>query len=149
MRELEAAVDRLNGMTLRSVGRATNMGILEFESQSASQVRLHLQCPFRIVQEGQIILGSSDMAYARGGESVEELDEYGTIFDSRSAAINSILRELNPTIFGARLGEAGAIAASWDPQFRLEVFPACSGNLEMWRMVVPGEDHFGFPESSI
>lgn len=100
MRELEAAVDRLNGTILRSVGRATNVGILEFQSQSASQIRLHLQCPFRIVQEGQVLLGSVDMEYARGGErNVEGLDGYGTIFDSRSAAINSILHELNPAIF--------------------------------------------------
>ncbi|MFG2318499.1 hypothetical protein [Streptomyces tendae] len=63
----------------------------------------------------------------------------------RTATVNRVLGELRPRVDGVRVDGAGGLTVSWEPGFRLEVFPDCSGRIEAWRVLVPGGAHHVFP----
>ncbi|GAA5039840.1 hypothetical protein [Actinopolymorpha pittospori] len=139
----------LQGATVRSVGRAADMSVVEFISLRGEAVNAHMQCPFRIVQQGTIIMGSRDMTYPQRGAGVEAFDQFKTIYDSRAATLNGILEQLRPAVAGVIFGDAGYVALEWDPGFRAEIFPDCSGTVEAWRVSVRGGLHYGFPQGSV
>lgn len=139
----------LIGATVRCVGRAADMGIVEFADHRGEVVKVHIQCPFRVLQEGEMIIGSHDMRYAQRGVGAEAFDRFKTIYDSRAATLNKIFGQIRPVVTEVALGEAGSLAVEWKPGFRVEVFPDCSGSVESWRIFVRGGQHIGFPEGGI
>ncbi|GAA3818179.1 hypothetical protein ACFS5L_04510 [Streptomyces phyllanthi] len=139
----------LTGAVVRSVGRAADMGVVEFDGPRGETVMAHLQCPFRIVQDGTIVLGSADMRYAQKGAGPKAFEEFRMIFDARATKLTAILGELHPTVDDVTVGEAGELTVSWEPAFRLVAFPDCSGRIEAWRVLVRGGAHHGFPPDTI
>lgn len=139
----------LTGAVVRSVGRAADMGVVEFTGPQGETVMAHLQCPFRIVQDGKIVLGSKDMRYPQKGAGAQAFDEFRTVFDARATALNGILGKLSPSVDGVTVGEGGELTVSWAPAFRLAVFPDCSGRIEAWRVFVRGGAHHGFPPDAV
>ncbi|MGW7408764.1 hypothetical protein ACWGI9_34620 [Streptomyces sp. NPDC054833] len=139
----------LHGTTVRSVGRAADLGVIEFAGPHGEAVSAHVQCPFRILQEGKLILGSRDMRYPQQGAGTDAFDRFKTVYDSRAATLNGILEQLRPTVTRVTVGDGGHLVAGWEPAFRIEFFPDCSGSMEAWRVFVRGGRHYGFPESSI
>lgn len=135
----------LTGTVAHSVGRAVDMGIVEFHSPGGEEVMVHMQCPFRIVHDAKIILGSADMRYAQKGAGPQAFDEFRMVYDARTATFNRVLGELRPSVGGVTVGEAGELTVSWEPAFRLEAFPDCSGRIEAWRVLVRGGAHHVFP----
>ncbi|MFD3735617.1 hypothetical protein [Streptomyces sp. NPDC058632] len=139
----------LLGATVHSVGRAADMGVVEFAARHDEVINAHLQCPFRIVQEGKLLIGSRDMRYAQRGAGAEAFDRFETVYDSRAATLNGVLERLRPVVGEVALGDAGSVTVEWQPGFRLEVFPDCSGSVESWRVFVRGGRHVGFPEGVV
>jgi hypothetical protein len=142
----------LTGAAVRSVGRAADMGVLEFDGpdgSSGEEVMAHLQCPFRIVQDGTIVLGSADMRYAQKGAGEQAFDEFRTVFDARAAKLTALLGQARPRVVGVSVGTAGELAVTWEPAFRLEAFPDCSGQMEAWRVLLRGGAHHGFPAGTV
>ncbi|KOG32429.1 hypothetical protein [Streptomyces resistomycificus] len=139
----------LTGTVVRSVGRAVDMGVVEFEGSGGETVMAHLQCPFRMLHDGKIVLGSADMRYAQKGAGERAFDEFRMIFDARTAKLNTILAELRPRVEDVRVGEGGELTVSWAPGFRLTAFPDCSGAMEAWRVLVRGGAHHGFPPGTV
>lgn len=135
----------LTGTVAHSVGRAVDMGIVEFHGPDGEEVMVHMQCPFRIVHDAKIILGSADMRYAQKGAGPQAFDEFRMVYDARTATFNRVLGELRPSVGGVTVGEAGELTVSWEPAFRLEAFPDCSGRIEAWRVLVRGGAHHVFP----
>ncbi|MGW4020962.1 hypothetical protein [Streptomyces sp. NPDC005009] len=135
----------LEGAVVRSVGRAADMGVVEFDGPGGETVMVHMQCPFRIVRHGTILLGSADMRHAQKGAGPQAFDEFRTIYDARTATFNRVLGELRPSVGGMTVGEAGELTVCWEPAFRLEAFPDCSGRVEAWRVLVRGGAHHVFP----
>ncbi|MFC8370754.1 hypothetical protein ACFUIT_22775 [Streptomyces sp. NPDC057239] len=135
----------LAGTVVRSVGRAVDMGVVEFDGLQGETVMVHMQCPFRIVRHGRILLGSADMRYAQKGAGPQAFDEFRMVYDARTATFNRVLGELRPSVGGVTVGEAGELTVSWEPAFRLEAFPDCSGRIEAWRVLVRGGAHHVFP----
>ncbi|WP_405590501.1 hypothetical protein [Streptomyces sp. NBC_01092] len=139
----------LTGAVVRSVGRAADMGVVEFDGPRGETVMAHMQCPFRIVQDGTILLGSADMRYPQKGAGAQAFDEFRMIYDARAAKLNAILGELKPAVVDVSVGEAGELTVSWEPAFRLVAFPDCSGQIEAWRVLVRGGAHHGFPPDTV
>ncbi|MFF0591396.1 hypothetical protein ACFYWD_36145 [Streptomyces sp. NPDC003781] len=135
----------LTGAAVHSVGRAADMGVIAFDGPRGEEVMAHLQCPFRIVQDGAVVLGSADMRYAQMGAGERAFDEFGTVFDARAAKLTALLGQARPRFAGVTVGAAGGLTVTWEPSFRLEAFPDCSGSIEAWRVLVRGGAHHGFP----
>ncbi|MET9972038.1 hypothetical protein ABZZ80_40655 [Streptomyces sp. NPDC006356] len=139
----------LTGTVVHSVGRAVDMGVVEFQGSDGEEVMVHMQCPFRIVHDAQIVLGSADMRYAQKGAGEQAFDEFRMIYDARATKINKILGQLRPSVTGVTVGETGDLTVTWERGFRLEAFPDCSGTIEAWRAFVRGGAHHGFPPDTI
>ncbi|MFI2375401.1 hypothetical protein ACH5AO_10070 [Streptomyces sp. NPDC018964] len=135
----------LTGTVAHSVGRAVDMGIVEFHGPDGEEIMVHMQCPFRIVRHGRILLGSADMRYAQKGAGPQAFDEFRMIYDARTTTFNRVLGELRPRVDSVTVGQSGELTVSWEQAFRLEVFPDCSGRIEAWRVLVRGGDHHVFP----
>ncbi|MFE5244691.1 MULTISPECIES: hypothetical protein [unclassified Streptomyces] len=144
-----AVTGLLEGAVVRSVGRAADMGVVELESPSGETVMIHAQCPFRVVHEGRTLLGSADMRFARKGAGDSAFDDFRTVYDARAETLNKVLGQLRPRVDDVAVGEAGELALSWAPAFRLALFPDCSGAMEAWRVFVRGGAHHGFPPDSV
>ena len=134
----------LNGAMLKSVGRALNMGVLEFHAVDGSDVSLHVQCPFRFVQGGSLVLGSADIKFTAESGANER-----KVYDSRADILNGILSRLDVPVTNVELEAAGYLRLSWRERLFFEVFPDCSGAVEAWRVLQRGGEHYGFPASLI
>jgi hypothetical protein len=135
----------LTGTIVRSVGRAVDMGVVEFDGLQGETVMVHMQCPFRIVRHGRILLGSADMRYAQKDAGPQAFDEFRMIYDAQTTTFNRVLGELRPSVDSVTVGRSGELTVSWEQAFRLEVFPDCSGRIEAWRVLVRGGAHHVFP----
>ncbi|WP_141689511.1 hypothetical protein [Streptomyces sp. DI166] len=139
----------LTGAGVRSIGRAADMGVVEFDGAQGGAVAVHMQCPFRVVRKGKVLVGSSDMRYPQKGAGPQAFAEFRTVYDARAATLNGVLGQLRPVVEQVTVGEAGELTVRWEQGFRLEVFPDCSGNVEAWRIFVRGGDHYGFPPATV
>jgi hypothetical protein len=135
----------LKGAVVGAVGRAVDMGVIEFAGPGGEVLMAHLQCPFRVLHDGDLVLGSRDMRYARPGAGPDAFDAFAMVYDARAETLNGVLAHLRPTVTDVTVGPAGSLTVGWGPGWRLEVFPDCSGRTEAWRVFVRGGDHYGFP----
>lgn len=147
--QLDEITRILTGTVVRSIGRAVDMGVVEFDGPQGETLMVHMQCPFRIVRHGRILLGSADMRYAQKGAGPDAFDEFRMIYDARTSTFNRVLGQLRPCVDGVTVGETGELTVSWEQGFRLEAFPDCSGTIEAWRAFVAGGTHYGFPPETI
>ncbi|MER7900350.1 hypothetical protein ABTX62_30670 [Streptomyces sp. NPDC096046] len=147
--QLDEITRILTGTVVRSVGRAADMGVVEFDGLQGETVMIHMQCPFRIVRSGRILVGSKDMRYAQKGAGPQAFDEFRMIYDAQATTLNRVLGQLRPRVDGVTVGAAGELTVSWEQAFRLEVFPDCSGTIEAWRAFVRGGAHHGFPPETV
>jgi len=139
----------LQGARVHAVGRAVDMGVVEFARLYGDAIYLHIQCPFRILQEGMVILGSRDMRYAQKGAGSEAFEQFRTVYDSRAATLDGIFERHRPAVVEVSFGDFGHLAVGWEHGFRIEVFPDCSGRIEAWRVFLRGGPHYGFPQDAI
>src|SRR2546426_9478892 len=58
---IEDALSVLIGMQLVESSRAADMETFDFEGHDKSEYGLHVQCPWRIVRSGRIVVGYRDM----------------------------------------------------------------------------------------
>ncbi|MGW2255200.1 hypothetical protein ACWCXH_34200 [Kitasatospora sp. NPDC001660] len=148
MPEFDEALELLRDATMASVGRAADLGIVEFASTTGiGEVSLHLQCPFRILYEDDLLIASGDMDYGTTSAGPKPADPPGgSVFDERSFLLNRGLAQLRPTVTRATVRAQGMLLVELSPPFLLQVFPDCSGQVEMWRLFSRGSDvHYGFP----
>jgi hypothetical protein len=142
--ELLSAVDALAGSRVVEVRRTLNIAILGL-TRGDESVRLHAQCPFRIVYGDRVVLGSTDMVYAvdRKANPDEAFDRYETQYDRSAAHITTLLAETPYLVTAAELRPAGAIHLDCTGNLQIDVLPAVSGPLECWRLFVQkSDDHF-------
>ncbi|MDX6739264.1 hypothetical protein [Actinocorallia sp. A-T 12471] len=150
--EHERAVGLLHGAVAQGVGRATDLGIVEFLSSTGDEICIHIQCPFRFLHESKIILGSDDLSYP--GKRPAEGDEdpsKNTMFDTRAIAMTGFLGRFRPTVTSATVADGGFFSVAMSNSFQLQIFPdSSSGKVEMWRVFTRGSDeHFGFPPNLV
>lgn len=106
--QLDEITRILTGTVVRSIGRAVDMGVVEFDGPQGETLMVHMQCPFRIVRHGRILLGSADMRYAQKGAGPDAFDEFRMIYDARTSTFNRVLGQLRPCVDGVTVGETGS-----------------------------------------
>jgi hypothetical protein len=144
--DLAAAIANLCGIRFVNIGRTLNMIEVGF-ARGTDDVRLHVQCPFRVVRRARILLGSTDYRYPLPGHSDRGLafDRYQTQFDRSAKRLTEMLGDGLP-VLEAHLRDDGAFRLATGNEMQIEVFPAVSGAIECWRLVVKGSDvHYVYP----
>ena len=124
--EFADAIGRvLAGAELRAVGRSAGTGIVELVGPGSGAIAIHIQCPFRLVREERILLGSDDMNVSKRSDP-NAFDNFETFFDSRSTAINELIAKFYPTVSGVTVGVVadgdrleGSSAGGFSEFFRL------------------------------
>jgi hypothetical protein len=146
---LAAAIESLlKGSRLRTIGRAAGTGEVLMSGPADQVLVIHIQCPFRLVREGRIVLGSDDMNVSKTPWE-DAFDEFRTVFDTRAADINRILEKYEMPLTALTLGEGGRLTIVWTDDLRLELFPnSSSTSREAWRVFeqVVGARHVIYPE---
>ena len=147
--ELATAIADLCGTRFASVGRTLNMVEAGFV-RGSDELRLHVQCRFRVVRGARILLGSTDFRYPLKGHSDRALafDRYETHFDQAARLLNERLGDGLP-VREAHLRDDGAFYLATTEELRIEVFPAVSGPIECWRLFSMGSDeHYVYPAAA-
>ncbi|MFF3849384.1 hypothetical protein [Streptomyces sp. NPDC002328] len=144
--EAEGVRRLLTGAVIRSVGRAADMGVLELTGEHGEELAVHIQCAFRVLHDGQVILGARDMAYVRNGVAGEgAFDAFATLYDDRAALLDRVLAGARPQVETVRRGPAGALSLEATRGFLVEILPDRSGVEESWRAFTRGGRHYGYP----
>jgi hypothetical protein len=135
---------RLLGAKVSSIGRALDLVVLSFDphGRPPGSLRLHVQCPSRLIRRERILIGSRDLLYAAPGGSLVE----PAMFDQRASVINGAFQARDICVQDVVHGIAGYLRLVLADDMIFEVFPDASGNLEAWRLVREGGEHLGFPE---
>jgi len=153
----------LSGLRLAPVGAAADMLWLHFgemrsivdrkgKARKVGEWALHLQCPWRFVHLGTVVLGSTDFGYdVVTGEKYDWESKAESVFHRNSNQLNRMLDAEKITIGMVRCTEAGAFDLVFDHDLKLSVMPTESSRHEYdesWRFFVPSGDfpHYVFPE---
>ena len=134
---------------LIDMGRAGNLVWLSFGERVITIDRngckrlkgkyaLHIQCSWRLTDEGRIIVASRDIYLPRTGLSNDDFDwdklgvnRFDEKIDELKKRIktNTIVTEISADIFGG-------LKISFNSGIRLEIFPDDSLEDEFWRLIV-------------
>ncbi len=97
---------------------------------------LNIQCPWRILKHGKLILGSNDifMPINDGFESEFDWSEIGgSVFDDR---VEKIIRDLLPLkVILVCVDEIGDLKIAFEKEVIFEVMPNSSVKVEFWRFI--------------
>lgn len=135
----------LIGATVRSLGRATGMGVLELVGEGGEVIGVHLQCPFRVQRSDAVIIGSRDMNFPYKGHQSEAFENFSTVFDDRAGRLTAILGQRRPVVENVLVDELGDLVIAWTPDYSLNAFVDTSGRVESWRVLIRGGEHHVFP----
>ena len=120
------------------------------DTRGNKEYSLHIQCTFRLLKNGEILLGNTDIYCAGEGES-EIISSYTagmSLFDQRAKYFNSLLPL---TVTGINVAENGDIRISLQDSFLLEVLVAGAMPREFWRVFQRGDlnSHVVYESESI
>ena len=151
----EHALQVLHGLRLRCVGKAADMLWMHFghyraitdhrgESREVGEWALHLQCPWRFVRSGAVILASTDFYYYPDSDESYDSDREGeSLFDRRANQFNRVLETGEFKVSAISHGECAAFQLDFGSDFHFAVFPAASDHSphgELWRLFQPDRD---------
>src|SRR4051794_22571275 len=120
------------------MSRTVNMAIVGFVRDDR-EFALHAQCPFRLLMDGRILLGTKDMWYRRDRDMDFDVawDTYATVYDNRAAEITEVLVKENHVVVSAEMGAAGLLSIQASTGLHIDLMPDSSSNRkEMWRLFV-------------
>jgi hypothetical protein len=95
-----------------------------------------------VVRWAQILLGSYDLHWPKERKADKDVafDTYATMYDSNAKILTDILADGEFHVIDAEMRENGEIVVEKPDSVRFEVFPACSGPVEGWRLFEKGSD---------
>jgi hypothetical protein len=157
--QVQNALNALIGQPLWSSGRAADLEWFQFgrrhtvkdrrgDTREVGEHALHVQCAWRIRQDGKVIVASRDLYYPaeEGVERPENFDwtvQGSNLRDKRIAHLfQNETREFQ--VREVMAGEAGSFTILFEANYALEVFPDDSQTGEHWRIFKPytREPHF-------
>lgn len=144
---LKDKIGLLLNKPLKRVGRASNMLWIQFGelievknykgiSQEKGEYSLHIQCPWRVIQNEAIILGSNDfyIPYDREEKEAFEWDVLGNnLFDMKAQRLAE--KVLPIRVNKIEVDDLGSINLYLEKQIVLQVFPVDSITEENWRFI--------------
>ena len=143
---------KVEGKKINEIGRAADMLWIGFgektekifpngKTKQRHAYSLHLQCPWRIVDNSKVILGSYDMYITKCENDEYEYasgDDFNTIFDENAKLFNKDIFPLN--VLKVQLDAIGNIKIEFQHNYYLEVFIHSSIEKEFWRFIETAED---------
>lgn len=139
----------LVGLPLTRTTRASNMECLKFgtlflkdqqgETWNYGQFGLHLQCPWRLTNDKEIIVGSNDLY-----EQADEKADYDENFDweefnsnLRDVKLDKLISDTKQVVKSAIADNFGGLQICFDSNTILTIFPVISSKAdnEYWRLL--------------
>jgi hypothetical protein len=128
--EARAVLERLVGHPFRGIGRAADLVWLAFggdvpwvnhrgEGTVRPELALHLQCPWRLLRDGEVLVEHRDLDAAR--------------FDDRVQAVAPYLVDVRPTVLSVNLDDRFGLRIAASSGLLLEVCPDGHAGREDWR----------------
>ncbi|GIH68150.1 hypothetical protein [Sphaerimonospora thailandensis] len=135
------------------VGRALDMGVIEFGdmikgpgSSSGSAFALHANCPFRLMMEGRILVGSEDMKWlAKDVMNGFAADDERSVYDIRVERIDEFFVASHPKVWSVNVSSIGDVRLDLEEDLVIEVFAMSSRSSEAWRFFHRYGEHYTFP----
>ena len=157
------ALQPLCGMRLSAIGAAADMLWVHFGELTTVPTRsggmkkvgewaLHLQCPWRFVRGGAIVLASSDFYYdAETGEHHDQDSDRDSVYARHEKLLSELVDGQKTTVLRIESIEAGAFEIRFAEDLKLSIMPVHSTSgpkMESWRFFQPDRDgpHFVFEE---
>ncbi|MGQ0845185.1 MAG: hypothetical protein ACT4QF_13740 [Sporichthyaceae bacterium] len=117
----------LAGARLREVTRSRNVAQFDFTRDGADAARAIVQCPWRVVADGRIVLGAADL-YA------DDLEAEGDVFDARARLLNEALAAKEVLVSRVLEAPAGVLTLECTDRLSVQVFPDSSSSIDAWRI---------------
>ncbi len=145
--ETDVLVRELLGKALWTCRRAADIATFQFgrriqvkdyygrESESG-EYAMHIQCSWRIVRGGSVIVGSGDLYYPADTEddSVPENFDWERDPNRRDNLLQSLFNDGSLTVSDVHVGTAGTCRFEFEEDTSLEIFPNDSLPHEHWRL---------------
>lgn len=113
--------------------------IVKQKPKTVSRFALHVQCPWRIVDNGNVIVASSDIYYPPDGEYHRDFEwdiQGANRFDVHAVELNRLFSD-HPMMVAQVVADAyGGIEIVFDNNLRFEIFPNSSFRHEFWRFII-------------
>lgn len=154
----QSAIQSLASLRVASIGAAADMLWIHFGqlrddgTKEVGEWALHLQCPWRFVRDGRIVLGSNDFYYrAEDGESLDRDSESRSLFLLKASLLDEFLNSEVVSVVDVHSSGAGAFELIIEDGLVFSVMPVESPEVsdgESWRLFRPSTDypHFVYPE---
>ena len=142
----------LRGEPLAGVERALDMAMFSFgpdvpwlDAFGDREVRpkfgLHVQCPFRLGGNGEVILSDKDIRRSSEGGAADKFLQAGwaregepTVFDAKVRSLNLILGRLPPVVLGVEMDRDGDLSISLSRDLSINLMPPRQRTGEAWRL---------------
>jgi hypothetical protein len=149
------------GKPFTGVGRALDMGIISFgqdvewidpttgSTRRGGEYAVHAQCPFRVVRQGRILVGSDDIgrSVATGHDGGASDAVQWTLFDRNADILDRLLAPEPPVVRSVDVTLTGDGHWELDGEMRIDVFRASATISESWRFFRRGlGEHLVIPE---
>lgn len=157
---IEQRLSVLVGLPLWGMGRAADLEWFQFggkrgvedrrgEHRTVGDWTLHVQCAWRIVQAGTILVASQDLHWPAGIQTSADLDvtEEGNWawdrsgprrLDERTAALRQVLDTNSPLVEAVEADAVGSLHVGFNGGYALEIFPDTTlEDMEHWRFFEP------------
>ncbi|MFD5465759.1 hypothetical protein ACFWIQ_23420 [Kitasatospora sp. NPDC127059] len=102
------------------------------EVSTGSRFAVHAQCPFRIVQCGEVYLGSGDLVPA-GQDPVPAGSGDRLAYDIGADALREFLARESPRVLAVERAPEGDLRITLEHELRIDVLPTSSKVEESWR----------------
>jgi len=149
--ELRNALHGLVGSRVTDIGRTVDMLELGFEKNGEIH-RMHVLCSLRVVREGQILVGTTDMSFPqdRQVDPAVASESRTTWYDRNAEMLTARFQAGDFDVVDAEMADSGSFVIETTHGVRFEAMPTCSGPVEAWRLFVTGDlgTHFVYPDSS-
>jgi len=132
---------------LNNIGRASDLLWLHFGQKfyiinrrgievEKGSYGIHIQCPWRFIHQGILVLGSMDIYMPKEGvhESDFNWDEIGnSVFDEKIKVIKEKILPIK--VQKVESDEIGNLKLIFEDDFVFEAMPNCSVKQEFWRLI--------------
>lgn len=151
-------LQKLIGQPLVDMWRVLNMAVFAFGDdvkwistdsgeRTGSRYALHVQCPFRLLRNGRVLVGSDDLwveaknpSAVRSSEGQEE-----TYYDLVVSRIVRGTKESPLIVRSIRTSGCGDLALDLSDGVAIEVVPTSARPSEAWRFLERGGEHVTYP----
>lgn len=147
--KINKILQNLIGLPLTRTTRAANMECLKFgtlyltdrdgETWNHGEFGLHLQCPWRLTNDSEIIVGSNDL-YEQADETAEfdenfNWEEFNA--NLRDIKLDKVISDKEHIVKSAIADRFGGLEIVFDSRMLLTVFPVISSKAdnEFWRLL--------------